>query len=66
MMACPPPTITASRGTTVPFLWRGGSLRSLRVKYRSQGVHASFYESNASTQDTLGRVGASNLDVLVK
>ena len=50
MRACPPPTISASRGMTMPFC--GGveahNERSLRVKYRSQGVQTSFYESTPS------------------
>ena len=55
MRACPP-TISASRGTTMPVC--GGvevyNERSLRVKYRSQGVQTSFYESTPSAQDPLG------------
>ena len=48
-----PPTISASRGTTMPVC--GGveayNKRSLRVKYCSQGVQTSFYKSTPSAQD---------------
>ena len=53
-----PPTISASRGMTMPFC--GGveayNERSLRVKYCSQEVQTSFYESNPSAEDPLGSI----------
>ena len=35
--------------------------RSLRVKYRSQGVQTSFYESTPSAQDPLGGTNSQGL-----
>ena len=57
MRTCsPPPTINSSRGMTVPVC--GGletyNERSFCVKYRSQGVQTSFYESTPSAADSLG------------
>ena len=51
-----PPTISASRGTTMPVC--GGveeyNEQCLCVKYHSQWVLTSFYESTPSAQDPLG------------
>ena len=56
-------TISASRGTTVPFC--GGveayNERSLRVKYHSQGVQTSFYKSTPSAQDPQGGTNSQGL-----
>ena len=50
------PTTSASRRATKPVC--GGveayNERSLRVKYRNQGVQTSFYESTPSAQDLMG------------
>ena len=65
MRACPPPppTISASQGTTVPLC--GGveayNERSLHIKYRSQGVKTSFYESTHSARDPLGGTNSQGL-----
>ena len=59
----PPPTISASWRTTMPFC--GGveayNERSLRVRYRSQGVETSFYHSTPSAQDPLGCTNSQGL-----
>ena len=54
----PPPTISASQGTTMPVCGRVEAYneRSLhvRVKYHSQGVQNLFYESTPSAAGPLG------------
>ena len=55
-MKASPPTISTSRGTTVPVClgMEAYNERSFCVKYRSQGVQTSFYESTPSASDSLG------------
>ena len=51
-----PPRIGANRGMTMPVCgWvEAYNERSLCVKYCSQGVQTSFYESTPSASDSLG------------
>ena len=51
-----PPQSVPVRGRLCQFVegWKAYKERSLHVKYRSQGVQTSVYESTPSTQGSLG------------
>ena len=53
MKMCSPPEPAAVGGRLSEFV-EGWNERSLCVKYRSQGVQTSFYESTPPTRDPLG------------